>query len=154
MSTATEISRIETAKNTIQAKLIEWGMAQDTDKLDRLAAAVESIENQSKTVTPTREQQNVTPDSGYFGLSGVTVNAIPEDYQDVSAVTAGAGDVLKGKILVDARGKAVTGTMPDNGTLTKTIDGLTASSVTIPAGYTTGGTVSLTNDIETALAAI
>lgn len=38
--------------------------------------------------------------------------------------------------------------------IAKTIDGLTTMSVTIAAGYTSGGTVSLTNDIEEALMAI
>ena len=46
------------------------------------------------------------------------------------------------------------GTMPNNGAISLTIDGLTATSATIPTGYTTGGTVSLTSDIEEALAAI
>ena len=192
MSIATEISRIQTDRNTIRAKLVELGMAQSTDGLDKLAAAVEGMENrgavsatvqegdtytipkgyhngsgtvsgvagggnyslQSKAITPTKNQQNVTPDSGYYGLSDVTVAAIPEVYQDVSTVTAGAADVLTGKVIVDATGKPVPGSMPNNGALALTIDGLTATSVAIPAGYTSGGTVSLTSDIEDALAAI
>lgn len=192
MSVSTQITRIQTDRNTIRAKLVELGMAQNTDDLDKLATAVEGIENrgavsatvqvgdtytipkgyhngsgtvsgvagggnynlQSKTVTPTKSQQNVTPDSGYYGLSDVTVGAIPEAYQDVSAVTAAAGDVLTGKIIVDAAGKTVAGTMVNNGALALTIDGLTATSVNIPAGYTSGGTASLTSDIEDALAAI
>ena len=51
-------------------------------------------------------------------------------------------------------GVKLTGSMPDNGSATATMDGLTTTSVTIPAGYTAGGTVSLTSDIEEALAAI
>jgi hypothetical protein len=291
MSTSTEITRLQTARNTIRTKLVDLGLATSTAKLDALATAVSGIENkgavsaqvqegdtytipkgyhngsgtvsgvagggnyalQSKTITPTEKQQNVTPDSGYYGLSDVTVNPIPENYNDTTNVTAGAADVLANKIIVNAAGETVAGTMANNGAVTKTlnttttsytiakgyhdgtgkvsitletksatptkssqnitpttgkvlskvtvaaipdayqdvtgvtaaaanvldgkvfvdatgaeiegsmpnnggmsksIDGLTATSVSIPAGYTTGGTVSLTNDIETALAAI
>ena len=42
----------------------------------------------------------------------------------------------------------------NNGDIAGTIDGLTNTSYTVPAGYASGGTVSLTNDIENALAAI
>ena len=84
----------------------------------------------------------------------MTVAAIPEVYQDVSTVTAGAADVLTGKVIVDATGKPVAGSMPNNGAVALTIDGLTATSVAIPAGYSSGGSVSLTRDIEDSLAAI
>ena len=193
MSTSTEISRLQTARNTIRTKFVEMGIATGTDKLDALAAAASGIENrgavnanvqegatytipkgwhngsgvvagvagggnyslQEKTVTPTKSQQNVTSDEGYYGMSAVTVNPIPDNFQDVTPVTAGAGDVLANKIIVDATGTPVAGTMPNNGAVAATIDGLTETSYTIPKGYHSGGgTVSLTSDIEEALAVI
>lgn len=42
----------------------------------------------------------------------------------------------------------------NQGAIESTIDGIDKTSVAIPAGYTSGGTVSLTNAIATALAAI
>lgn len=193
MSSETEITRLQTARNTIRDKLVELGLATSTAKLDALAEAVDGIENkgaisasvqegdtytipkgyhngsgtvsgvsgggdytlQSKEVTPSKSQQSITPGSGYYGLSDVTVKAIPAAYQDVSTVTAAAGDVLSGKAIVNASGTKVNGTMPNKGAVTATFDGLTASVYTIPEGYHNGsGTVSLTNAIETALDAI
>ena len=109
---------------------------------------------QSKSVTPTKSQQPITPDSGFYGLSDVMVQPIPTAFQNVSGVTAGAGDVLSPKIIVTADGKTVAGTIPNNGAQNLTIDGLTVTRVDIPEGYTPGGTVSLTDDIARALAAI
>lgn len=108
---------------------------------------------ETKQATPTKSVQEVTPTAGKV-LSKVTVGAIPAKYQDVSGVTAKAAHVLDGDKFVDTTGAVVTGTMANNGAVSKTMDGLTTTSVTIEAGYTSGGTVSLTNDIETALAAI
>lgn len=106
-------------------------------------------------IAPTRAQQAVTADNGYYGLSDVTIGPIPSAYQDVSSVTAIAAHVLANDIFVAADGTIVPGTMPNNGTIAQTIDGLTAMSFVIPAGCHSGsGTVSLTNDIEQALAAI
>lgn len=112
-----------------------------------------SIVPETKTATPTKSQQNITPTAGKV-LSQVTVAPIPATYQDVSVVTATASNVLDGDIFVNAQGEEVEGTMPNNGAVNRTMDGLTTTSVSIPAGYTSGGQVSLTNAIETALAAI
>lgn len=185
---ATQIARIQTDRNTIRSKLVQLGMAQSNDNLDKLATAIESIENQgavsatvqegdtytipkgyhngsgtvsgvsgggnyslqSKTVTPTKSQQNVTPDSGFYGLSDVTVDAIPTNYQDVSSVNATASDVLTGKTIVDATGKITAGTMVNNGNISKTLDAST-KKYTIPKGYHGGsGAVSIITETKTA----
>lgn len=115
----------------------------------------ESAKLQSKNITPTKVKQDVTADEGYDALSMVSVAPIPDAYQDVTGVTVAEGDVLASKIFVDAEGKQRAGTMVNNGAVAATIDGLTTTLYTVPAGYHSGiGTVSLTTDIETALAAI
>lgn len=104
---------------------------------------------QSKTVTPTKAQQPITADEGYYGLSDVTVKAIPEAYQDVTAVTATAADVLATKVIVNATGKVTTGTMPNNGAVSKTLDA-TTTNYAIPAGYHSGaGSVSIVTETKT-----
>lgn len=109
---------------------------------------------ETKTVTPTKSAQDITPTTGKV-LSKVTVEAIPDKYQDVSGVTATAANVLDGNYFVDKTGALVEGTMLDKGAVNATIDGLTTTSYTIPAGKHNGsGKVSLTSDIENALAAI
>ena len=188
MSIATEIARIQTDRNTIRNKLIDFGLAESTSNLDVLATAVDGIVNcgavsaqvqegdtytipkgyhngagtvsgvagggnynlQSKSVTPTKQQQSITPDAGYYGLSDVTVGAIPAAYQDVSSTTAAAGDVLTGKVFVTSTGAVTTGTMANNGAVNKT---LTAQeqSYTIPKGYHSGtGSVSISPESKTA----
>jgi hypothetical protein len=175
MSVATYISTIESSRNKIRNKLIELGMAASSDKLDKLATAIEGIVNQgavnitvqegdtytipagyhngngtvsgvsgggnynlqAKTATPTKKQQTIAPDSGFYGLSGVTVNAIPEAYQDTSSVTATAGDVLTGKVFVTADGTVTSGEMVNNGAVDKTLD-VTTITYTIPKGYHSG----------------
>lgn len=105
---------------------------------------------QSKTATPTKKQQSITPDSGYYGLSDVTVAAIPEAYQNVSSVTAGAGDVLAGKVIVLADGTVVTGTMTNNGSVSKVLS-VESTSYTVPAGFHNGqGKVTISLETKTA----
>lgn len=119
------------------------------------AYAGEAAKLQHKSVTPTESEQTIVADEGYTGLSDVTVEAIPDNYADISGTTASAADVLATKIFTGSDGEQTAGTMANNGGVSKQIDGLTETSYTIPAGYHNGsGTVSLTDDIETALASI
>lgn len=54
-------------------------------------------------------------------------------------VTATAADVLSGKIIVDSTKKEITGTMPNNGAISKSITPSTSAQYyTIPAGYHNG----------------
>lgn len=108
---------------------------------------------ETKTVTPTKSIQKVTPTAGKV-LTEVTIGAIPDQYQDVTPVTTSAAHVLDGDIFVDATGNPVEGTMPNNGAQNLTINPLTQSSVPIPAGYTSGGTLTVTEDLLNTLKAI
>lgn len=105
---------------------------------------------QTKTATPTKSQQNITSDEGYYGLSSVTIEPIPETYQDVTSVTATAADVLAGKVIVTSDGSITPGTMVDNGAVTKVLDTVT-TSYTVPSGYHNGeGTVSVVTETKSA----
>lgn len=190
MSTQTEITRLQTARNKLRTWLVGLGLAASTDKLDALTDKAAAIKNQgavdanvkegesytipagyhngsgtvkgvsgggnynlqAKSVTPTKEQQSVTPDQGYYGLSGVTVGAIPENYQDVSATTAAPADVLANKVFIDADGVTQAGTMPDNGAVEKVLDATTGNQeYTVPAGKHSGtGKVSVALETKSA----
>lgn len=72
----------------------------------------EGVKAQSKSVTPTKSEQVVSPDSGYNYLSQVTVGAIPAQYITTTDATAQADDLKKGETAY-VNGKKVTGTHTD-----------------------------------------
>ena len=187
MSITTYISSLESDRNKIRNKLIELGLATSSDKLNKLATAIEEIINQgavsitvregdtytiprgfhsgtgtvsgvsgggnytlqAKTATPTKKQQSIAPDNGFYGLSGVTLEPIPEAYQDTSSVTATAETVLTGKVFVTADGTVTAGEMLNNGAVDVTIDA-TSITYTIPEGYHSGsGKVKLVLETKT-----
>lgn len=85
-------------------------------------------------------------------INGVTYQSVPEvdipksdggtaKFYDTSGASVTAADVLDGVTAFGPSG-AVTGSMPDNGATGGTIS-TKAGTVTIPAGKTSGGTVSI-----------
>lgn len=91
--------------------------------------------------------QNVT-------INGVTYQNVPEvdipkngggtaKFFDTADGDITSADVLTGKTGFNATG-SVTGSMANNGSTSGTIS-TKAGTVTIPAGYTTGGTVSISS---------
>lgn len=87
-------------------------------------------------------------------INGVTYSNVPEvdipkqgggtaKFYDTASASAAAGDILCGKTAYGSSG-SISGSMTNNGATGGTI-GAVAGTYTIPAGYTSGGTVSLTN---------
>ena len=111
MNIQTDLTRIKNAKAAIKAAIDGKGVTvPDGTLLDGMAALIESIEAgggnpvlQAKSVTPSESEQSVTPDSGYDGLSKVTVEAIQTESKTVTAngtVTPSSGKYLK-QVTVD-----------------------------------------------------
>ena len=86
------------------------------------------------------------------------INALPEESGggsiDLPSLTNEgiASDLLSGKELINSNGGKVTGTMKNNGDIASTMNGIDTKSVSIPAGYTSGGTVSLDDTIDNEVA--
>lgn len=87
-------------------------------------------------------------------INGVTYSNVPEvdiprsgggtaKFYDTASADIAAADVLTGKTAYGASG-VVNGSMANNGATGGTI-GTKAGTYAIPAGYTSGGTVSLAN---------
>lgn len=87
-------------------------------------------------------------------INGVTYQSVPEvdipksgggtaKFYDTASANAASADILTGKTAYGASGE-VQGSMASNGSTSGTIS-TKAGTVTIPAGYTTGGTVSISS---------
>lgn len=107
-----------------------------------------TIYPEEKTVTPTKSTQDIIPAGGNV-LSKVTVEAIPNQYQDVSEVTAYKWAVLEGSKFVDVEGNVVEGTIPICDSYEAILDA-TFTTHMIPEGYHEGdGSVSIVLEEKT-----
>lgn len=101
MSVQTEIDRIITAVHAAHEKVKEkGGTTSEPYLVANLEGAIGSIPEasdptlQSKTVSPDTSQQVVTPDSGYDGLSKVTVNAMPTATQATPSISVNSSGLI------------------------------------------------------------
>lgn len=120
---------------------------------------------QTKTATPTTSQQIIQPDSGYDGLSSVTINAIPSQYViptgTINITSSGTKDVTNYANVSVAAGSS---TMPSSlsgssaslttGTNTLTLTKTISATPVVTAGYINAGTarnvaVTLTASVTT-----
>lgn len=96
---------------------------------------------QSKTVTPTTSLQTVNPDSGYDGLSKVTVNAMPTATQATPSITVSSAGLITAKATQSA-GYVASGTKQATKRLTtqaaQTITPGTSNKTIASGRYLTG----------------
>ena len=119
MSIADKITQLTNIRAAIRTALINKGVAAAAHDFADFAADIASIPTsfslQSKTISPSTSQQTVRPDSGYDGLSQVTVNAVPLQAKNVTpnaagqTVTPGSGYLGLSQVVLPAEANLVAG---------------------------------------------
>ena len=99
MSIASEISRLQTARNTIRGKMVDFGLGASTDKFDDLADEIDDIANRgavSQTLDSTT--QSYTVPAGYHNGAG----SVQITTEETSATPTQATQIIvptSGKVL-------------------------------------------------------
>lgn len=119
---------MDVTQDTVAAdKLLQTYTATKNDGTKVTGTLVPSVAPtlQSKTVSPSTSQQTVSPDSGYDGLSSVTVNAMPSGSATTPATTITANPTIS---------------VSASGLITASVSGSKSVTPSVSAGYVSSGT--------------
>ena len=120
---------------------------------DGFVSAIQGIQAEStlqeKVVTPTTSQQDITPDSGYDGLSKVTIAAMPTAEQATPNITVSSSGLITA-ISEQSEGYVALGAKSSTKQLTtqaaKTVTPGTANQTAVASGRYTTGAVTVQGD--------
>ena len=102
MSIATELAKLQTARNKIRTKLVALGLVAAAAKLDDCATAVDGISNQGAVSATVQEGDTYTIPAGYHNGSGT-----------VSGVAGGGNYKLQSKTVAPTKAQqAITPACP------------------------------------------
>lgn len=157
--TVRTITAVDISNDTVTADKLLSGYTAHDSQGNAITGTYTSPTYQTKTVTPTKSSQIITPDTGYNALSGVTVNAIPNEYiipsGSITITKNGINDVTNySSVTVDVRNSSINlqsknasiSTSEQTITSDTGYDGL--SSVTIEALSLQSKTVNPSNSIQ------
>lgn len=133
MSVSSEVNRIQAARDAIRAALLSWGVAQASDNLDELAAAIAAIQYRGAMEAALEEGESFIIPQGYHNGSGIITNAVQAGRQLPAVFDYNCGYWSIGQVanLVNDNGaNAVNVTLTDNAVWTVTGTSL-ISSLTI-----------------------
>lgn len=75
--------KLDTLAEAVGAKSGE-NLPLTVDQMTSAVLGIELVNNQNKTTSPTETNQYITPDTGYTGLSSVTVNAVQTETKTIT----------------------------------------------------------------------